>query len=81
MEEYREHDSIAVSATENQNIPVTAYQLAMAAFDRELADGKQTFNRNPRQQSVQQEYATYVMGALPSFDILGFWKVRYFYKT
>lgn len=76
MEEYRAHEPTATSAAGLHNIAMNPYQLAMANFERDLADGKQTFNRNPGQESVQQEYSTYVMNALPNFDTLGFWRVR-----
>jgi hypothetical protein len=56
-----------------------AWQRIVADFDAEMADGKATFSRKPIQQSMVEEYSTYVMGALSArstFDTLGFWKVR-----
>jgi hypothetical protein len=81
MEEYRERDDpTALSVKEQEDNPLNAWQLMVAEFDAKLADGKSTFKRSPAQQSVQDEYAIYVMGALSAgstFDTLGFWKVRY----
>jgi hAT family C-terminal dimerisation region len=83
MEEYRERGNpIATSAAEHQDVAMDAWQMMIATYDAELADGKETFTRNT-QQSVKEEYATYVMGALSGdsvFDTLGFWKVRSFCK-
>jgi hypothetical protein len=56
-----------------------AWQRIAADFDAEMVDGKATFSRKPIQQSMVEEYSTYVMGALSArstFDTLGFWKVR-----
>ena len=47
--------------------------------DADIADGKATFGQKPTQQSVQEEYSIYVMGALSAgstVDTLGFWKVK-----
>lgn len=82
MEEYRERDTpTTTSAAEQDDVPVDAWQMMVADFDAEMADGKETFSRKPaQQQSVQEEYSIYVMGALSAgstFDTLGFWKVRF----
>jgi hypothetical protein len=80
MQEYRERDTpTATSAAEHQDVAMNAWQRIVADFDAEIADGIGTFTRNPTQQSVQDEYSIYVMGALSAgstFDTLGFWKVR-----
>ena len=84
MEEYWERDKpTATSAKEDEDVALNAWQLMLADFDADLADGQETFNRNAIQQSVQEEYSIYIMGALSAgstFDTLGFWKVRYFFK-
>jgi hypothetical protein len=84
MEEYRTRvEPTATSAKEHEDTPMDAWQMIVANYDAEMADGKSTFNQNPTHQSVQEEYSTYVMGASSAgstFDTLGFWKVRYFYK-
>jgi hypothetical protein len=81
MGKYREHDKpTATSAAEHQDVAMNAWQIIVADLDAEMADGKETFARNPTQQSVQEEYSIYVMGALSAgstFDTLGFWKVRF----
>jgi hypothetical protein len=81
MEEYREQNMPeATSATEHQDVVMDAWQMIVADFDAEMADGKVTFGQKPTQQSVQDEYSIYVMGALSAgstVDTLGFWKVRY----
>ena len=81
MEEYREQNlPAATSATEHQDIVMDAWQMIVADFDAEIADGKETFGQKPTQQSVQEEYSIYVMGSLSAgstVDTLGFWKVRY----
>ena len=81
MEEYREqHKPTAASAAEDQDVVLNSWQLAMADFDREMADGKETFTQKPIQQSVKDEYSIYVVGALSAgstFDTLGFWKVKF----
>ena len=80
MEEYREqYKPTAMLAAEHQEVVMDAWQRIVADFDAEMADGKATFSRKPIQQSVVEEYSTYVMGALSAgstFDTLGFWKVR-----
>ena len=71
---------VATLATEHQEVVMDAWQRIIADFDAEMADGNETFGRNPTQQSVQEEYSIYVMGALSAgstVDTLGFWKVRY----
>ena len=79
MQKYREQDKpTPTSPAEHQDVPMNAWQMMVAGFDTEMADGKETFTRNPTQQSVQEEYSIYVMGALSAgstFDTLGFWKV------
>lgn len=81
MEEYREYDKpIATSTPEDKDVVMDAWQKIVADFDAEMADGKETFTRKPTQQSVKEEYSTYVMGALSAgstFDTLGFWKVGF----
>src|SRR5271154_7203657 len=65
MQKYREQDKpTPMSPAENQDVPMNAWQMIIAGFDAEMADGKETFTRNPTQQSVQEEYSIYVMGAL-----------------
>jgi hypothetical protein len=80
MEEYREqYKPTAMSAAEHQKAVMDAWQRIVADFDAEMANGKATFSRKPIQQSVVEEYSTYVMGALSArstFSTLGFWKVR-----
>jgi hypothetical protein len=52
-----------------------AWQMIVTDFDAEMADGKETFGRKPTQQSVQEEYLIYIMGALSAgsmVDMLGF---------
>jgi hypothetical protein len=87
MEEYRERDTPTVmSATQSDPLSVVTldgWQQFIADYEAELADGQATFNRNPTQQSVQEEYATYVMGALSAgstSDTLGFWRVGNCYE-
>ena len=81
MREYWEqYTPTAMSAAEHQDVAMNAWQMIVADFDAEMADRKETFARNPSQQSVQEEYSIYVMGALSAgstFDTLGFWKVRF----
>ena len=58
---------------------MNAWQLMVANFDAELADGKSTFNQNTIELDLLEEYSTYSMGALSAgsiSDTLGFWKVR-----
>lgn len=79
MDEYREKNMPAVtSATEHQDAEMDAWQIIVANFDREISDGKETFGRKVAQQSVEEEYSIFVMGALSAgstVDTLGFWKV------
>jgi poly(A) polymerase Pap1 len=79
MEEYREKNMPATtSATEHQDAVMDAWQTIVANFDAEISDGKETFGRKAAQQSVEEEYSIYVMGALSAgstVDTLGFWKV------
>lgn len=85
MEEYREQDKpTAISAKGHESAALNAWQLMLAEFDAELADGKGTFEQNTSQRSVQEEYSIYVMGALSAgstFDPLGFWKVQPFLQN
>jgi hypothetical protein len=79
MEEYREDKPTATSAVKQQ-VVMDGWQIIAAGFDAEMADGKETFTRKPTQQSVQDEYTIYAMGALSAgstSDTLGFWKVRF----
>lgn len=82
MEQYREQGKpAAASAAEHLDVTMNSWQMIVADFDREMADGKETFTRKPTQQNVQEEYSTYVMGALSAgstFDTLGFWRVSFF---
>jgi hypothetical protein len=84
MEEYRERGMIPTSAVERQDVTMNAWQMIVATYDAELADGKDTFSRKT-QKSVEEEYVTYVMGTLSGgdsvFDTLGFWKVRFFQNS
>ena len=69
------------SATEHQDAVMDAWQIIVANFDAEISDGKETFGRKAAQQSVEEEYSIYVMGALSAgstVDTLGFWKVSSF---
>ena len=81
MEEYREQNMpTATSTIEHQDVVMDAWQMIVADFDAEIADGKETFGQKPTQQSVKEEYSIYVMGALSAgstVDTLGFWKVRH----
>jgi hypothetical protein len=79
MEEYREDKPTATSTVKNQ-VVMDAWQMIAAGFDAEMADGKDTFTQKPTQQSVNDEYTIYAMGALSAkstSDVLGFWKVRF----
>jgi hypothetical protein len=80
MEEYQQRKMPAVtSVIERQDVVMDAWQMIVADFDAEMADGKETFGRNPTQQSVKEEYSIYIMGALSAgsmVNTLGFWKVR-----
>jgi hypothetical protein len=80
MEEYLEQDRpAAVSDAEHQEVVLDAWQMIVADFDAEISDGKETFGWKATQQSAQEEYAIYVMGALSAgstLNTLGFWKVR-----
>ena len=82
MQKYWEQDNpMPTSPTEHQDVPMNAWQMIVAGFNAEIADEMETFNQNPSQQSVQEEYSMYVMGALSArstFDTLGFWKVLFF---
>jgi hypothetical protein len=81
MAEY--HDS-ATSTMQSQSSAVTldSWQQFIADYEAELGDGKATFNFNTGPQSIQEEYTTYVMGALSAgstSDTLGFWRVSICY--
>jgi len=77
MEKYRELDKpTATSAAEQEDVVLDAWQIIVANFDAEMADGKETFTRNPTQQSVDDEYSIYASGALSAgstVGTLGFW--------
>jgi hAT family C-terminal dimerisation region len=83
MEEYQQRKMPAVtSVIEHQDVVMDAWQMIVADFNAEIADGKETFGRNPTQQSVKEEYSIYVMGASSAgsmVDTLGFWKVRIYH--
>ena len=71
MEEYRERDKpTATSAKEDEDVALNTWQLMLADFDADLADGQETFNQNAIQQSVQEEYSIYIMGALSAGSTL-----------
>jgi hypothetical protein len=76
MEEYWEqYNPTATSAAEHQEVVMDAWQQIAADFDAEMVDGKATFSRKPIQQSVVEEYSTYVINALSAgltFNTLGF---------
>ena len=80
MGEYRDQDMPAAAlATERSDVVMNAWQRMVADFDAEIADGKATFGQKQTEQSVQEEYLIYVMGALSAgstVDTLGFWKVK-----
>jgi FPC/CPF motif-containing protein YcgG len=80
MEDYRQqYMPAATSVIEKQDVQMDAWQRMVADFDAEIADSRNTFGRKPTQQSVQEEYSIYVMGALSAgstVDTLGFWKVK-----
>ena len=80
MEEYRAQNMPAATLApiEHQDVVMDAWQMIVADFDAEIADGKETFGRKSTQQSVHEEYSIYVAGALSAgstVDTLGFWKV------
>ena len=81
MEDYRQrYMPAATSVVEKQDVQMDAWQKMVADFDAEIADSKETFGWKLTQQSVQEEYSIYVMGALSAgstVDTLGFWKVRF----
>ena len=81
MKEYQEHNKpIAMPDAEHENVVMNAWQMIVTNFDTELADGRETFTQRA-QQSVEEEYSIYVMGALSGrsvFDTLGYWKVSFF---
>ena len=81
MEEYREqYKPTATLAAEHQDVVMDAWQRIVADFDAMMADGQATFSGKSIPQSVEEEYSTYVMGALSAgstSDTLGFWKVRF----
>jgi hypothetical protein len=81
MVQYRKHDeSTAGSAAVPEVTVMTSWQRIVAEYDAELGDGLGTFTRQCTQQSVEEEYSMYALGALSlglTFDTLGFWKVRF----
>jgi hypothetical protein len=71
------------SVIERQDVVMDAWQMIVADFDAEMADGKETFGQNPIQQSVKEEYSIYIMDALSTgsmVDTLRFWKVRIYHN-
>ena len=85
MEKYRKSSS-ASSAEEMQTSraqfapPLDGWQDFLADFETDLNDGKATFSHKAAavQQTVEEEYSTYVMGAPSSgtmLDTLKFWQV------
>jgi hypothetical protein len=89
MEEYRASGigptaEIQANATEF-NAALDGWHDFIADFERELDDGKATFSRHKLtvQQTVEEEYSTYVMGAPSSgtmLDTVKFWQVS-IYET
>jgi hAT family C-terminal dimerisation region len=84
MEEYWQRKMPAVtSVIEHQDVVMDAWQMIVADFDAEMADGKEIFGRDPTQQGVKEEYSIYFMGALSAgsmVDTLGFRKVRIYHN-
>lgn len=82
MEEYRGRDTpTTVSITQHSNVALDSWQEFVVEYEAELADGRATFNHNPPRQTVQEEYSTYVMGALAAgstSNTLEFWRVSFF---
>jgi hypothetical protein len=81
MVQYRKHDEYtAGSAAVPEETAMTSWQRIVADYDAELGDGLGTFTRQCTQQSVEEEYSMYAVGALSlgsNFDTLGFLKVRF----
>ena len=79
MAEYRDqYMPTAALAMEHQDTVMDTWKMIVANYDAKIGDGKETFGRIPAQQSIQEEYSIYVMGALSAGsmdDTLGFWKV------
>jgi hypothetical protein len=86
MEKYRTSSVNSGNATEDMQANATQFMSAVnpwhdivAGYDAELDDGKATFSREATvQQTVEEEYSTYVMGAPSSgttLDTLKFWQV------
>ena len=72
MEEFQEQNKpVTTSAAEHQDVMMYAWQMIVADFDCEIADGKETFGQKPTQQSVQEEYSIYVMRSLlsPTYSV------------
>jgi hypothetical protein len=65
--------------TTEQPAVLNAWQNLIANFEAELNDGQATFTQETTvQQTVEQEFSTYVMGARSSgttLDTLKFWQV------
>jgi hypothetical protein len=83
MDKYRKSSSVS-SAEEQASAaqfatPLDGWQDFIADFETDLNDGKATFSREAAiQQTVEEEYSTYVMGAPSSgttLDTLKFWQV------
>ena len=70
-------------APESDEVPMDQWQGVLVAYDGLLGDGKATLNPKPMPQSVNEEYSTYVMGALctdSTSDALRFWRVSFYMK-
>jgi hypothetical protein len=89
MEKYRASDINSGSAAAEMQTSVIqstsaldAWQDFIAEYEAELDDGKATFSQDTAvQQTVEQEYSTYVMGAPSSgtmLDTLNFWQASTF---
>ena len=84
MVQYRECDKSTADSAAVPEVPaMTSWQKIVANYDAELGDGMGTFTRQPMQQSVQEEFSMYTVGASlgSNFDTLGFWKVRFLQFT
>lgn len=92
MEKYRRTSGIdsgnaEMQANATQFAPaLDGWRDFVADFEDELDDGKATFSRRgvPVQQTIEEEYSTYVMGAPSSgttLDTLKFWQVSILHET
>ena len=82
MQEYRDKqagdDIIATVSGVLSAASLGGWQTIMADYEAKFADGQATFTPNVVEQSVQQEYSTYVMSVLPVVstpNIFSFWQV------